>query len=90
MKTILIVLLIIPLTLLRGWILLIFWNWFILPLGAPHISLFHSLGISLVLNYMIDNENKTKDVEDKVELAISLISRPFFILLLGWIIKSFI
>jgi hypothetical protein len=91
MKNIFIIILVIPLSILRGWVLLTFWNWFILPLGAPHITLAHALGISIILNYLLDNisrEGRYKD-KDKIEIAFGLILEPLFILFLGWIVKSF-
>ena len=38
--------------LLRGWVILSYWAWFIMPLGAPAIGFWHALGASALVGYL--------------------------------------
>lgn len=38
--------------LLRGWVILSYWAWFIIPLGAPAIGFWHALGASALVGYL--------------------------------------
>jgi len=50
--------------LMGGWVISILWNWFIVPLGLPAISLAHSIGLSLMVNVFKGyTESKTNEEE---------------------------
>lgn len=40
----------IPVTVYRGWILSLVWSWFFVPLGAPTIGVALAIGISIAIN----------------------------------------
>lgn len=90
MLGILFLLMIVPLTLYRGWILLNLWNWFIIPLGAPHITMAHALGISLVIGFMTAHyDSRTKTQSEKIEELIAVFAMPTIGLIMGWIFQAF-
>jgi len=83
--------LLIPAMILRGWVLLNMWTWFILPLGAPEINLAHALGLSTTLYLMNGMEVSTEENSD--EEKIKKFAQGVIILLItlfiGWIIQMF-
>ena len=90
MLGILILLLIVPLTLYRGWILLLLWGWFIIPLGAPGITMAHALGISLIIGFITSHYDSRKKTQDeKIEEAIATFAMPTLGLVMGWIFHAF-
>jgi len=91
MKIILALIVIVPIILYRGWVLFTMWNWFIVPLGAPHISLFHVLGISVIINVLTNHsEIKKKSTKETLTELCTFIGMLTAALCIGWIIKSFI
>ena len=48
-----------PLALLRGWAVMTLWAWFVVPLGAPALTIWHAVGVSLIvglLTYQVQYE----------------------------------
>lgn len=82
----------VPIGLFNAWAVQKMYIWFILPLGAPALNLWHVWGISLIINHFTmdsykDNASTTKKTFTK--LAVSLIATALM-LLLGWIIRGHI
>ena len=48
-------LLLVPITVLRGYVLTQLWAWFIVPFGAPQIALWHACGVSAFTSYLWAN-----------------------------------
>ena len=48
-------LLIAPTIMLRGYVLSQLWGWFILPLGAPQIDMWHACGVATFTSYLLNN-----------------------------------
>lgn len=47
-----------------------FWNWFLIPLGLPTISIAHMVGISATISYFFPRPQDKDDNENKVGNAI--------------------
>ncbi|MEN6549980.1 MAG: hypothetical protein ABFE07_28385 [Armatimonadia bacterium] len=62
-------LLLAPSMLLGGWILRTMWGWFIVPLGAPAISLWHAMGLFLTVRLFVGMATKERK-EHPLMLAI--------------------
>lgn len=82
-----------PLMLWRGFVFGKLWAWYLLPIGAPPISLWQGLGIWLIVKYAtfhqddkVDNRPREKWV--KKTLVEWLI--PAIYLLIAWIYNHFI
>lgn len=91
MELVIFLILFIPLTLLRGWVILSLWGWFILPLGAPNIQMSQALGIALILSFVTTHSFNLKDktTEEKVKEYIMIIIYPLFTVGLGYIYHAF-
>jgi len=80
-------------SLLRGWVLAIQWEWFLVPLGVPSVGIVHAIGVSLVvsmLTHQMDTNEHQRDAKERAWEAIiysTLMSLLF--LLSGWITLQF-
>ena len=83
----------------RGWVLTILWDWFIVPLGVPHIGIATALGIVIIVNMLTQHldtkpEKKYTDDASLLELLVQAFAKsflsPLVTLALGAIISSFI
>ena len=45
---------------LEGWTIKLMWDWFIVPLGATPITIWHALGIHTIVNYFTYSMQKEK------------------------------
>lgn len=52
----------VPLTILRGFVLTKFWMWFVEPFGVPSITIAHGIGLIYMMNYF--GAKKPKDDEN--------------------------
>lgn len=81
-------------TLWRAWVLTVLWSWFLIPLGAPAISITSAIGISLVVG-MFTSHIQTKmetatDTSTLIGKALgTAIGGPAVVLLIGWIVTLF-
>lgn len=97
MRYFLFYLLVIPVLLVwPGYVGSILWEWFVVPLGASSISVFHASGLLMLFALAMGGrglESKTKDERNAREKAASIfgtgICGPAFILLLAWGYRSF-
>lgn len=76
-KFVLIVLLAIPTTLLGGVAIADMWEWFIVPIGVPVISIAQGIGISLLLGLMSPSR---AGKEDDSGPFVMLLTRVFAVL----------
>jgi len=84
----------------NGWAVSILWNWFIVPLGACSITLWHGAGIALLIGYLtyqVDLKRQKSEEKDKTEDQIYsgvmalfvLFVRPLIAIGLGWFIHTY-
>jgi hypothetical protein len=89
--------LIVGAVLVRAWVLVTLWEWFIVPvfIGAPVITLPVAIGISLIVGMFTQHlQTKTPDPQkSKAELVIESLSNamiaPLVTLFFGWIALQF-
>lgn len=81
---------------LRGWALSTLWAWFLVPMGAPAITITTALGISVIIGLFTSHLNReTVKVGDKsvADLFTTVIAKsiggPLMSVLVGWIVLLF-
>lgn len=82
--------LLVPLALLRGFVLQTLWGWFVVPVfGAPALSLMIAIGLGLLVSLLepITPPIPTKHIPRY--LAIAFLN-PLLILICGWIAHLFL
>jgi hypothetical protein len=65
------------------------WGWFILPFGAPQISVVHAIGIGLLLSFMTIHSYDSKDKTTEEKIMDVMIIFPLWIVFAGWITQMF-
>jgi hypothetical protein len=50
-------------TVFRGYVLSEMWSWFIVPLGAPALTVVHAIGISMLVAFLTYQHDATKKAE---------------------------
>lgn len=75
---------------LRAWALMTLWGWFVVPLGAPAVTLWHMAGVSLLLSAMLWRYRKDADLtaEQAVEAVIASALYPPLVVGLAYIIHA--
>lgn len=77
------------LSIIRGFALSYLWGWFIVPFGLPEIGVAWAIGISMIVAYLT-YENPYQGTSEEVwGKLIGSIFSPFFVLLIGAIVHSF-
>ena len=85
----LLMLLVVPVTALwSGYVLSVMWAWFIVPLGAVSIGVWHAFGISVLVDLLTFKQPQEKVDDSKrpspgVRIATSLFV-PLIVLGFGW------
>lgn len=76
----------------KGWILSVFWKWFIIPVfpNAPVLTLFQALGLSLVLSFITHKREKQEDIQPGTKEfyteSIKILITPWFMYIIGYIV----
>lgn len=79
--------LIASLIMLRGFVLMILWNWYVTPLGLPEIGLIQSFSILLVATVILFTEEKREvDLESLILFGVGY---PTLALIFGFILHYF-
>lgn len=73
----------------EGFALSVLWGWFIVPLGAPKITVPLAIGLALVVGMLAHQHAKDDDREWSDLLAHAIVKPPLF-LLMGWIVRGFL
>lgn len=93
MGTLLIVLLtLLTITLLaviRGFVLSVLWDWFMVPLGVAEIGIAWAIGLSLIVGFFTSHLYSGENKKDAGEIVVGGIFNSLFALFLGWIIHLF-
>ena len=76
---------------INAFVVSVIWNWFMpVIFGLPFLTIPQAIGISLVIGCFIFIESKdAKTKKEKNEAMIGVVARPLFLLLIGWIVKSY-
>lgn len=86
-------LLIVVNSIFNGYVLSVLWGWFVVPtFNAPALGIVPAIGIALVVGYLIQQTNDTKNEplgEQIAEATMTTILKPSFALLFGWVIHLF-
>lgn len=75
--------------LLNGFVLKYLWGWFIVPLGVKQIGIAHAIGVSLIVGYLTRHIYKSEHEPEFWEQVIAGTVGALLILLIGYIIHSF-
>ena len=83
---------------LNGWVISSLWDWFIIPLGAPHMPITSAIGLSIICQALIgqdqkESSEKYKDCENFTELVtvafVEIFTSRIVTLFIGWIVTLF-
>ncbi len=89
------VVLMVPLAFVYGWVLTMFWAWFVVPtFGVPMLGIWPAVGINLLLGLVTRQANQChaddmRDSNEKLSAAIVQLIWPLVVLGFGWIIWQF-
>ena len=74
-----------------AWTFTVLWAWFLVPLGAPAITLAHAYGIMLITGLFKDIklEKGQKTAEEWGSAMMAWLQKPIFALAIGGIVKFF-
>ncbi|PZM77302.1 MAG: hypothetical protein DKM50_13400 [Candidatus Margulisiibacteriota bacterium] len=87
---------IMPIIIINGWILTIFWKWFFIPIfNLPQLTIAVSIGIILTIRFLIGKTKYTKTTEPSnwgifIITLFEGILNSIFMLGIGWIVHLFI
>lgn len=83
--------LLLPLTIFYAWALQKMYDWFILPLGAPHLNLWHVLGILYIIYWFLPtSDTKNNSAKDLAGKTIGKLLATLLMLLMGLILRGHI
>lgn len=77
----------------EGFAIMLLWRWFLVPLGAPEVSLAAAIGIALIVARLTNHgESVTHQQRDgaALRLACFWVTAPAFSIAAGWIVKGFL
>ncbi len=79
----------------EGFVLIKLWNWFALPLfpSLPTINIPQAIGICILLGFLTHNYQELpelKTTEEKTKRVLSILLRPWIILLFGYIVSRWL
>jgi hypothetical protein len=87
--------LVVTMAVMRGWVLSIMWDWFIVPLGVAALSIPAAIGVALVVGLLThsssgSNSTEKGELSDRAGRLVGLILSPLLILGMGAIVKRFL
>jgi hypothetical protein len=85
MKTLFLILLAPLMLIFRGFTIQTMWMWFIVPLKMPEISIFHSIGISMLISFIIYTRNPEREERTSGEIIGTNIILCCIVLIFGYI-----
>lgn len=84
--------------LLNGWVISCLWDWFMVPMGAPHMPVTSALGLASICQLLIhqegqDHSKKSAEYDSiagfLTAVFVEIFASRMFILLMGWVITLF-
>ncbi len=84
----------VPLTVAwNGFVISIFWGWFIVPLGLPQISIPHCIGISVIATMLTAPAQREKTESSSILNSLrplgDALAKSLVLLLEAWIVHKF-
>lgn len=73
---------------IRGFVLSTLWSWFIVPIGGPEISIPIAIGISIIVGLLTHEQPDKQNSEIGYVIGQTLIG-PFVVLGIAWIVTLF-
>ena len=74
----------------NDWALSVLWKWFILPLGAPQLSIGSAIGLSIVVGFLTAKPQDSKKEVDWTTVVPSALLSPLIAVGIGWIVHLFV
>jgi len=92
---VLLALMVIPLSLLNGFVLMTLWAWFVTPLfGLLPLSLIEAIGLGIIVSYLTHQYGATQEKFETAKEALAgifkMILHPIITLAFAWVIQLFI
>lgn len=77
---------------IQGFVLRSLWQWFAVPFGLPAISIFHALGLILLVDYLTHHyyDYKKTDEAGMITAISYLVFRPIIVYTFGFIFHFFV
>jgi hypothetical protein len=74
-------------TILNGWALKTLWGWFLVPLGAPALTLLGAIGVAIVVSFLVGHPSQSDPKKEELgaimlKLAMLVAGRP--LIAVGW------
>jgi hypothetical protein len=89
-QAVVVILLVIPSTIWKGYVLSIIWRWFVSDVfGVQELGVVSAMGLSLVVSMFTPLRYSEEDDTVMVKCIIAMILGPLFALGLGWVLKAF-
>jgi len=74
--------------LLRGWVLSLLWDWFLVPLGVPSVGFWHAVGLCLVVTFLTYHYYNFQRSKPNLIEALVYVLSPLAVLGIGWVVHS--
>jgi len=75
---------------LEGLVLMILWNWFVVPIGVKEINFVVALGISVISSMFIPSKQEKRTVKETIDDCGRAIIKSLTILAMGFIVHLFL
>lgn len=78
---------------LKGWVLVNLWSWFVVDLGLPQIGMIHAIGLALIIGYLtyqwVDVQQPDRPMRKELAIVFYMgIVRPLLIYAMGWFLNT--
>lgn len=74
---------------IEGFVLTVLWRWFMVPLGAPLLTIPTAIGIALIVG-MLTHQHSKQDDDAWIHKLVGGLTGPPLILCVGWVVKQFL
>lgn len=75
-------------SLIRGFVLATLWSWFVVPIGGPEISIPIAIGISIIVGMLTNHGAKVEEKELGSAIGGAIVG-PFVVLGIAWVVTLF-
>jgi multisubunit Na+/H+ antiporter MnhB subunit len=73
----------------KGLVLSILWGWFLVPLGAPALTVSLACGVALIATFLTTDKLRERPPREAFDVLAVVVLWPAVSLLIGWCIKQF-